>query len=60
MKAEIKTRRGRLSSHWCYKDDKIYFEFEIPSKTVAEILLPDGTHETVSGGSYAYSIQING
>ena len=56
LKAELETRQGKLSSRWYYKDDEIHFEFEIPSGATAEITLPNGTHETVSGGRYMYII----
>lgn len=56
LKAEINTRCGRVSSYWCFKDDNVYFEFEIPEKTIAEIILPDGKCELVSGGDYTYRI----
>ena len=55
LKAGIDTRCGRVSCYWYFKDDKVYFEFEIPEKTVAEIILPDGKCETISGGNYIYS-----
>ena len=56
LKAELETRQGKISSRWYYKDDSIHFEFEIPSGTTAEITLPNGTHETVTGGKYIYVI----
>lgn len=58
LKAGIKTANGKLSSHWYYKNDDIYFEFEIPKGVTAEISLPDGRRETVGGGRYAYSIAL--
>lgn len=56
MKADIESRTGKVSSHWYYKENKVYFEFEIPYGTVAEICLPDGYSETVSGGKYLYTV----
>ena len=56
MKASVDSRQGMVSSHWYYKGDNVHFEFEIPENTVAEITLPNGTHETVGGGKYLYVI----
>lgn len=56
LKAGIDTRCGRVSSYWYIKGDKVYFEFEIPENTVAEIVLPNGKYETVSGGSFLFSV----
>ena len=54
VKAGIKTRLGRLSCRWNYRDDKLHYEFTIPCGTVAEIELPDGTRKTLSGGKYSF------
>lgn len=54
LKAGLDTRHGHLSSYWKYEGNEIIFEFIIPEKTVAEIILPDGRKETVSGGKYIY------
>ena len=53
----IDTPCGRLESHWYYSGDRICFDFTVPEKSVAEIVLPDGRTETVLGGSYCYSVQ---
>lgn len=55
VNASIDTRLGRVSSGWHIKDDTAYFEIEIPENTTAEITLPDGSAETVTGGKYMYS-----
>ena len=55
VNASIDTRLGRVSSGWHIKDDTAYFEIEIPENTMAEITLPDGSAETVTGGKYMYS-----
>ena len=59
LKAETKTRHGHLSSYWKCEDNAIFFEFIIPKDTVAEIILPDGRKETVSGGKYIYKTGDN-
>ena len=56
LKAGIDTRCGTISSYWYFQGDKIHFEFEIPRKTTAEIVLPNGKHETISGGKYMYVV----
>jgi alpha-L-rhamnosidase len=53
--ASIETKQGTICSHWYYKGDEIYYEFEIPDNTTASITLPSGYHTTVSGGVYAFS-----
>lgn len=57
LETSIETRQGRLSTKWYYKNDAIYFEFEIPNSTTAEIELEDGQRYTVRGGRYIYSIK---
>jgi alpha-L-rhamnosidase len=55
-KCSLETASGKLGSYWYYADGRICFEFEIPEGTTAEIVLPDGHRETVSGGKYHYSV----
>ncbi len=50
----IDTEGGRLLSKWCYQEDKIRYEYEIPAGTTAEIVLPDGSSRTVGAGNYVY------
>ena len=56
-KCAIETVRGRVESHWYYTEDRICFEFTVPAGSEAEICLPDGFCETVTGGSYCYSVK---
>lgn len=56
LRAGINSRAGRIESHWYYKGDEIYFEFTVPEMTVADITLPDGRRESVSGGKYIYTV----
>ena len=53
----LDTAAGRIKSAWYYKSDCICFEFTVPAGTVAEITLPNGLCETVTGGSYCYSVK---
>ncbi len=55
LKYSINTPEGMLLSHWYYDaEDKIHFEFEIPSNSRAEITLPDGRFYSVAGGKYSF------
>ena len=54
LEASVETRFGKLSSHWYYDNDKVRFEFDIPAESTAEIILPDGTHNTVIGGKHIF------
>ena len=56
-KCALDTVRGRVESHWYYSGDRVNFEFTVPAGTEATILLPDGRRETVTGGSYYYSMK---
>lgn len=56
LKASLETRQGKVSSYWYYKNDRVCFEFEVPDGVTAEIILPDGLHETITSGRYVYWI----
>ena len=58
LKAEIKMRFGKLSSHWYYRDDAVIFELEIPDGVTAEVSLPDGSERTLTGGIYTLSCAL--
>ena len=53
----LDTPRGRLESHWYYRDDTVCFEFCIPQGVDAEVVLPNGEEHRVSGGIYHYTIK---
>jgi len=53
----LDTVAGRIKSAWYYMSDRVCFEFTVPEGTVAEITLPNGLCETVTGGSYCYSVK---
>lgn len=57
-KCAIETVSGRIESHWYYSGDRICFEFSVPQGVEAEVVLPNGFAETVSGGEYTYTIKI--
>ena len=53
--ASIESRNGKIRSYWYYKDDKVYYEFEIPEGVTAHLTLPSGRRETLCGGSYRFT-----
>lgn len=48
---------GTVESGWKRENGNVIFEMTIPSNTTAEVILPDGTMETVSTGTYKYEIK---
>ena len=57
-KCALETVSGRIESHWYYRSDRIAFEFTVPEGVTADIVLPNGYTETVSGGSYTYAVKL--
>jgi alpha-L-rhamnosidase len=55
-RCEIKTVKGLLISEWRYTEDGICYAFTVPQGTTAEISLPNGETQTVSGGEYRYTV----
>ena len=55
-RCSIDTPQGRLESAWYYSGNNVKLEFTIPAGTKAAITLPDGRRDTVTGGSYCYSV----
>lgn len=53
--ASLKTRSGTLSVRWYYKGERVFYEFDIPKGSVAELTLPSGYRETLTGGSYRFA-----
>ena len=51
----IDTRNGTVHIHWYYKDDMVYYEIEIPCGVTANLLLPSGYTETLTGGIYHFA-----
>ncbi len=54
-RASIDSRNGFILSHWYYKGDMVYYEFEIPEGVTAHLQLPSGYTETLTGGIYHFS-----
>ena len=52
---KIRSRSGEIRSYWYYKDDSVYYEFEIPEGIEAMLTLPSGYTETLSGGVYHFT-----
>jgi alpha-L-rhamnosidase len=60
LKYLMDTPCGKLSSYWYYDvSGNVRFEFEIPEKTEAEIVLPDGKSYNVTGGKYSFVVKNN-
>ncbi len=53
--ASIDTRNGTVRSYWYYKDDVVYYEFEIPTGVTAHVTLPSGKTYTLAGGSHRFA-----
>lgn len=53
--ASIETKHGKIRSYWYYKDDAIYYEFDVPAGVTATVTLPSGYTETVSGGTFHFA-----
>ena len=52
------SRSGLIRSYWCYKDDAIHYEFEVPQGVTAHIELPSGKREIVTGGKYLFAEKL--
>lgn len=53
--ASIDSRNGLIRSHWYYKGDTVYYEFDIPAGVTAKLTLPSGKQHTLTGGSYFFA-----
>lgn len=53
--ASIDSRSGRIRAHWYYKENTVYYEFEIPQGAIAHLRLPSGYTETLTGGNYHFA-----
>ena len=53
-KAEYKSVFGAVKSGWVKQDKGFVYEIEIPANCTADIILPDGTKQTVTSGKYTF------
>lgn len=53
--ASIESRNGFIRSHWYYKGDTVYYEFEIPQGVTAHLRLPSGYTAELNGGIYHFA-----
>ncbi|MBQ7335098.1 MAG: family 78 glycoside hydrolase catalytic domain [Clostridia bacterium] len=51
----IESRNGIIRSHWYYKGDVVYYEFDIPAGVIAHLTLPSGYTEILTGGMYHFA-----
>ncbi len=51
----VKVSGGVVRSCWYYKEDRVYYEIEVPKGSVAKICLPSGRCERVSSGIYHFA-----
>jgi alpha-L-rhamnosidase len=50
---------GKIEFEWCKNDGNIRFAGRIPANTSAELLLPDGSRESLGNGKFEISIKYN-
>lgn len=55
VNAGIETAQGMVRAAWYYKENEIYYEFEVPKGSVGYLTLPDGHRETLAAGSYCFT-----
>lgn len=55
VEASIDSRNGQITSHWYYKGDKVYYEFDIPKGVTALLTLPSGYTEKLESGKYCFA-----
>lgn len=55
INTSINSRNGKITSNWYYKDDVVYYEFEIPQGVRAYLTLPSGYTETLTEGTYHFA-----
>ena len=53
--ASIESRNGFIRSHWYYKGDVVYYEFEIPQGVTAHLRLPSGYTAELNGGIHHFA-----
>jgi alpha-L-rhamnosidase len=53
-KAKVLTAYGEIISGWEKEDNVIKYTFTVPANVTANLILPDGTENTLSAGSHYY------
>ena len=53
--ASINSRNGLIRSYWYYKNNIVYYEFDIPEGVTAHLTLPSGYTETLNAGNYCFT-----
>lgn len=51
-KARYDSPLGTVSSSWRYEGGRVEYEFEIPANVRADLILPDGSHRTLTSGKH--------
>ena len=52
--ASIETRNGKIRVHWCYKEEKVYYEIYVPFGVTAYLTLPSGYKQTLESGNHFF------
>lgn len=55
-KAQYKSIFGTVQSAWEIKNGKTVYTVEIPANTTADIVLPNGTEQTLVAGKYCFEV----
>lgn len=54
-KSHIDTRCGKISVHWYYKEDTVYYEIDIPTGVEAYVTLPGESVKKLCSGKYFFA-----
>ena len=55
--AAIDTVHGKVSVHWYYKEDVVYYDITVPEGATASLTLPSGYTEELGSGIYHFAEQ---
>ncbi len=53
-KASYSSKFGEIVSHWYYRGDEVFYEFDIPNGVTAYLTLPDNKIKTLTAGKYHF------
>ena len=56
--ASYQSPHGLIRSRWEKQGDQLRYACTVPEGTIAHLTLPDGTKQTLQGGSYAFTVSI--